>query len=73
MKAEDYDDPEEGNNAKISYTIQKNVIDEETGDAMFRINSETGRITTALCCIDRERASKYTLQVVATDGGGLKG
>ena len=31
MQAIDYDDIKEASNAKISYSIQKNVIDEKTG------------------------------------------
>ena len=33
----------------------------------------THRIFTALCCLDREKTPAYQMQVVATDGGGLKG
>ncbi|XP_076057185.1 putative neural-cadherin 2 [Oratosquilla oratoria] len=31
------------------------------------------RVTTAMCCLDREKTQSYAIQVVATDGGGLKG
>ena len=31
------------------------------------------RIRTALCCLDREQTPSFVIQVVASDGGGLKG
>ncbi|CAL4064812.1 unnamed protein product, partial [Meganyctiphanes norvegica] len=37
------------------------------------INGDSGLVTTALCCLDREITPFYNLQVIATDGGGLKG
>lgn len=73
MSATDYDDPNEGTNAKLIYSIEKNVIEEETGAAIFEIEPETGVIKTAVCCLDRERTPDYSIQVVAMDGGGLKG
>ncbi|XP_050321161.1 putative neural-cadherin 2 isoform X1 [Bactrocera neohumeralis] len=73
MSAVDYDDPNEGTNAKLIYSIEKNVIEEETGAAIFEIEPETGVIKTAVCCLDRERTPDYSIQVVAMDGGGLKG
>jgi hypothetical protein len=73
MKAEDYDDPNEGSNAKLIYSIEKNAIDEENGVPLFDINPDTGVIKTAVCCLDREKTPDYSLQIVATDGGGLKG
>ncbi|XP_031778398.1 neural-cadherin isoform X2 [Nasonia vitripennis] len=73
MTAVDYDDPHEGTNAKLVYSIEKNVIEEETGSPIFEIESETGVIKTAVCCLDRERTPDYSIQVVAMDGGGLKG
>ena len=30
-------------------------------------------IKTAVCCLDREKTPDYSIQVVAMDGGGLKG
>ncbi|TGZ48742.1 Uncharacterized protein DBV15_06802 [Temnothorax longispinosus] len=71
--AVDYDDPNEGTNARLIYSIEKNVIEEETGSPIFEIESETGVIKTAVCCLDRERTPDYSIQVVAMDGGGLKG
>lgn len=73
MTAVDYDDPAEGSNAKLIYSIEKNVIEEETGTPIFEIESDTGVIKTAVCCLDRERTPDYSIQVVAMDGGGLKG
>lgn len=73
MTAIDYDDPEEGGNADILYSIEKNVVEEDTGLPIFEIDSKTGLITTAVCCLDRERTPDYVIQVVAVDGGGLKG
>merc|ERR1719361_1834768 len=73
MTAVDYDDAEEGTNAKLKYSIEKNVIDEHTGTPIFEIQEETGVIKTAVCCLDREKTPDYSIQVVAMDGGGLKG
>ncbi|XP_023290813.1 neural-cadherin isoform X1 [Orussus abietinus] len=73
MTAVDYDDPSESTNAKLVYSIEKNVIEEDTGSPIFEIESETGVIKTAVCCLDRERTPDYSIQVVAMDGGGLKG
>lgn len=73
MSAIDYDDPTEGGNAQIVYNIEKNVLDEETGTPIFTIEPRSGLITTKICCLDREKTPDYTLQVVAMDGGGLKG
>ncbi|XP_071515917.1 putative neural-cadherin 2 isoform X1 [Panulirus ornatus] len=69
----DNDDPEEADNARVTYSLEKNAIDESSGRAIFTIDSHLGLITTALCCLDREKTQRYTIQVVATDGGGLKG
>jgi hypothetical protein len=73
MKADDYDDINEGTNAKLIYSIEKNAIEEDTGLPIFEINPDTGVIKTSVCCLDREKTPDYSLQVVATDGGGLKG
>uniref|UniRef100_A0A182TNN7 Cadherin domain-containing protein n=1 Tax=Anopheles melas TaxID=34690 RepID=A0A182TNN7_9DIPT len=73
IKAEDYDDINEGTNAKVIYSIEKNAIEEDTDLAIFDINPDTGLITTAVCCLHREKTPDYSLQIVATDGGGLKG
>nr|CAD7430770.1 unnamed protein product [Timema monikensis] len=73
MTAIDHDDPSEGTNARLIYSIEKNVIEEDTGSPIFEIESDTGVIKTAVCCLDRERTPDYSIQVVAMDGGGLKG
>uniref|UniRef100_A0A1B0FLR7 Neural-cadherin 2 n=1 Tax=Glossina morsitans morsitans TaxID=37546 RepID=A0A1B0FLR7_GLOMM len=73
MSAVDYDDPNEGTHAKLVYSIEKNVIEEETGAPIFEIEPATGAIKTSVCCLDRERTPDYSIQVVAMDGGGLKG
>lgn len=73
VKATDHDDPQEGNNARLIYSLEKNVIDEGSGRPIFAVDSQLGLITTAICCLDREKAQRYAIQVVATDGGGLKG
>ncbi|KAG7174035.1 neural-cadherin 2-like 13 [Homarus americanus] len=83
VKATDNDDPDEGKNARLVYSLEKNVIDESSGKPIFAVDSQNGVITTALCCLDREKTQRYAIQivktqryaiqVVATDGGGLKG
>ncbi|XP_049940874.1 neural-cadherin-like [Schistocerca serialis cubense] len=73
LTATDNDDPDEETNAKITYTIEKNVIEEDSGKPIFEIDPDTGFIRTAICCLDRERTAEYSIQVVAVDGGGLKG
>ncbi|CAL4068263.1 unnamed protein product, partial [Meganyctiphanes norvegica] len=73
VSAQDNDDLFEGQNAALVYTLEKNVIDEGSGRPIFSVDSHSGQITSALCCLDREKTSNYVIQVVATDGGGLKG
>ncbi|XP_050686791.1 putative neural-cadherin 2 isoform X2 [Eriocheir sinensis] len=73
VSARDNDDHWEGHNAYLVYSLEKNVIDETSGRPIFEVDSERGLITTALCCLDREKTPRYVIQVVATDGGGLKG
>lgn len=72
-EASDADDPREGHNARLTYSLEKNVVDETSGSPILTIDTHTGLITTALCCLDREKTQRYAVQVVATDGGGLKG
>ncbi|XP_022647325.1 neural-cadherin-like isoform X4 [Varroa destructor] len=72
MTATDYDDPMEGANAKLTYSIEQNQVN-ENGELIFAIDEETGVISTAVCCLDRETNPEYTIKVVAVDGGGLKG
>nr|XP_045604889.1 putative neural-cadherin 2 [Procambarus clarkii] len=73
ISAWDADDATEGTNARLTYAIEKNVIDERSGEAIFAVHPETGLVRTALCCLDRETTPEYHIQVVAADGGGLKG
>lgn len=73
IDAEDSDDPFENGNAKIKYSIEKNAIEEGTGLPIFEIQPNTGEIKTLICCLDREKTSDYSIQVIATDGAGLKG
>lgn len=72
MTATDYDDPNEGNNARLKYSIEQNRVN-ENGELIFNIDEDSGVITTAVCCLDREANPDYTIKVVAMDGGGLKG
>ena len=67
MTAIDYDDLEEGTNAKLKYSIEKNVIDENTGTPIFEIEEDTGVIKTAVCCLDREKTPDYSIQVHTLD------
>ncbi|XP_049940787.1 neural-cadherin-like [Schistocerca serialis cubense] len=73
VTAVDNDDPYEGSNAKLRYSIEKNAVDERTGSPMFEIDPDTGEIMTVVCCLDRERTPRFTIQVVAIDGGGQEG
>ncbi|XP_018016189.2 neural-cadherin-like [Hyalella azteca] len=73
MSAYDADDPHEGDNARLSYSLQKNVIDESSGLPMFTVDRQTGALRTAVCCLDREHTASYGLVLAATDGGGLQG
>ncbi|XP_069945504.1 putative neural-cadherin 2 isoform X2 [Cherax quadricarinatus] len=73
ISAWDADDTSEGTNARLTYSIEKNVIHERTGEAIFTVDPQSGLIRTALCCLDREATPEYHIQVVASDGGGLKG
>ncbi|KAG9510290.1 Neural-cadherin [Fragariocoptes setiger] len=72
ITASDYDDPNEGQNAKLKYAIEQNQVN-ENGDLIFKIDEETGVISTNVCCLDRETNPDYTIKVTATDGGGLVG
>lgn len=72
MTATDYDDPNEGTNAKLKYTIEHNPVSVNQ-ELIFAIDEDTGVITTAVCCLDRETIAEYTIKVVAKDGGGLQG
>ena len=63
VTATDADDPKEGSNAKIKYSIRTNAIEEITGAPIFDIDENTGVIRTAICCLNREHNTKYSLQV----------
>ena len=73
MTATDYDDLEEGTNAKLKYSIEKNVIDENTGTPIFEIEEESGVIKTAVCCLDREKTPDYSIQVSGQNYGARRG
>ncbi|XP_018025260.2 putative neural-cadherin 2 [Hyalella azteca] len=73
VTAHDADDPHEGDNARLSYSLLKNVIDERSRLPMFTVDRQTGALRTAVCCLDREHTSSYGLVLAATDGGGLQG
>ena len=60
MTAVFYDDPNEGSNAKLTYSIEKNVIDENTGMPIFEIESETGVIKTAVSGLIPFKSSLWT-------------
>ncbi len=71
MLAEDLDDPLQDGNAQVTYSIEQNQVD-PSGRLIFAIEKSSGHISTAVCCLDRERRDNYTIRVAATDGGGLK-
>lgn len=73
MTAKDADDAQDGSNARLTYDIEKNAVVEASGAALFSMEPQTGLIRTARCCLDRETTPEYRLQVIAADGGGLKG
>lgn len=72
MTATDYDDPNESTNAKLKYSIEQNQVN-DNGELIFTIDEDSGVISTAVCCLDREANPEYQIKVVAMDGGGLKG
>uniref|UniRef100_A0A3Q2YQ62 Cadherin domain-containing protein n=1 Tax=Hippocampus comes TaxID=109280 RepID=A0A3Q2YQ62_HIPCM len=72
MRAMDLDDPNEGKNAALSYSIVKNVRNEINLN-LFSINATTGTIYTVLRSLDREAEERYLVVVEARDGGGLAG
>ena len=43
VKATDYDDPLEVGHASVSYAIEKNVIDEDSGKPIFAIEPASGK------------------------------
>ncbi|XP_043971716.1 neural-cadherin [Gambusia affinis] len=72
MRAMDLDDPNEGRNAMLTYSIIKNIRNEINLN-LFSINATTGTIYTVLRSLDRETEDKYLVVVEARDGGGLSG
>nr|XP_057909277.1 neural-cadherin isoform X1 [Doryrhamphus excisus] len=72
MRAMDLDDPNEGTNAMLTYSIIKNVRNEINLN-LFSINATTGTIYTVLRSLDREVEERYLVVVEARDGGGLAG
>ncbi|XP_063588745.1 neural-cadherin-like [Penaeus indicus] len=73
VSAWDADDDGEGVNARISYSIEENAFHETTGEPIFSLEPQSGLVSTAVCCLDRETTPEYFLRVLATDGGGLQG
>ena len=67
------DDADEGDNAVLRYSLQENAVDAKSGQPVFEVDELTGFISTALCCLDREKTNEYKLTLVVRDGGGLKG
>lgn len=66
-------DADEGANAHVVYSIERNQVDDFSRRPLFAIHSDTGWISTGPgCCLDRERRDNYSIQVAATDGGRLK-
>ncbi|RWS06307.1 Pt1-cadherin-like protein [Dinothrombium tinctorium] len=72
MHAIDYDDPDEEKNAKLKYRIENNPVNALL-QPIFNIDEDTGIITTAVCCLDREKNPEYRMKVIVMDGGGLEG
>ena len=70
VTANDYDDPNMGQNAMLRYQIAEN---KKFGNLdVFSINDTTGQIFQNLM-LDREQIDKYTIEVCATDGSGKRG
>ena len=70
VSANDYDDPNMGQNALLRYQIAEN---KKFGNLdVFSINDTTGQIYQNLM-LDREQIDKYTIEVCATDGSGKRG
>ncbi|XP_030606404.1 neural-cadherin [Archocentrus centrarchus] len=72
MRAMDLDDPNEGRNALLTYSIIQNIRNEINLN-LFSINATTGTIYTVLRSLDREMEDRYLVVVEARDGGGLAG
>lgn len=72
MQAIDYDDPAQDRNAKLTYAISQNQVN-ENHQLIFKIDEETGVIYTAVGDLDRETNPEYSLKITATDGDGKEG
>uniref|UniRef100_A0A8C6T609 Si:dkey-22o22.2 n=1 Tax=Neogobius melanostomus TaxID=47308 RepID=A0A8C6T609_9GOBI len=72
MRAMDLDDPNEGTNAALAYSIVQNVKNHINLN-LFAINASTGVISTVVRSLDREQQQRLLVVVEARDGGGLKG
>ncbi|XP_078366665.1 protocadherin Fat 4-like [Oculina patagonica] len=59
-------DPDLGNNARITYTL-------EGSDGKFTVDANTGDIRTGPLSLDREEKSVYQMTAVATDPGNRQG
>ena len=70
VTANDYDDPNTGQNAVLRYQIAEN---KKFGNIdIFSINDTTGQIFQNVM-LDREQIDKYTIEVCATDGSSKRG
>nr|BAC06837.1 Pf1-cadherin [Ptychodera flava] len=72
IQAEDLDDPNEGGNALVRYSILRNAQN-SVGQAIFAIDSESAVITTQVGNLDREEIPSYDIVVKAVDGGAHTG
>lgn len=72
IQAIDYDDPNEGRNARLTYVITQNQLN-ENNELIFKIDEDTGVIYTAVGQLDRETNPEYALRITAVDGGGHEG
>lgn len=71
LTAIDNDDPHgKYGYGMVKYSIDINRVD-KNGQLIFSINEQSGVLSTAVCCLDRESISEYVIRVMATDGGGL--
>lgn len=71
VTAIDADDPNEGGNGLVTYTIDQNQVNEQEQE-IFGVDPKLGTINTLVCCLDRESKDNYSIVVTAIDGGGLK-
>ncbi|OTF72090.1 hypothetical protein BLA29_009918, partial [Euroglyphus maynei] len=50
----------------VRYSIEVNRVNSD-GELIFDIDELSGLISTAVCCLDRESISQYTIKICATD------